>query len=400
MTTTMAPAVSTDLQEMLDAVERVRPIVTEHRDDAERDTRLARPVYQALIDAGFMAMPAPEVYGGREMSAGDLLTVWEALARVDTAAAWNVVMNSSVALVSAFLPASFSDRMYAGGYATLAGGFNPPTMGVRVDGGWRVDGQVPFMSGCHNAEWVMFPILEIVDGEPLVDADTGMPVVRAAIIPMSEITIADTWHTLGMRGTGSADGVFESTFVPDEAVFAIGPLTSPNPKVDGPLARMFPLLSVLGESIVSVAAAAEALAILKGIAAEKAASYTEATLRDREYIQVLVGKAQARTDAARVYLHDAARSGHDEAAGGSLLSDDAKVAIQLASCFAAEQSAEAIRLVHEAAGSSGIRIEAGLERLFRDAHTLTQHASKAMPRYGSAGRLLLGLPNDWIFLSF
>jgi hypothetical protein len=31
---------------------------------------------------------------------------------------------------------------------------------------------------------------------------------------------------------------------------------------------------------------------------------------------------------------------------------------------------------------------------------LTQHASKASPRYASTGRLLFGLENDWIFLAF
>ena len=56
--------------------------------------------------------------------------------------------------------------------------------------------------------------------------------------------------------------------------------------------------------------------------------------------------------------------------------------------------------MHAAAGSSGIREELGFERGFRDLHTLSRHASKALPRYGSAGRLMFGLDNDWIFLSF
>jgi alkylation response protein AidB-like acyl-CoA dehydrogenase len=150
----------------------------------------------------------------------------------------------------------------------------------------------------------------------------------------------------------------------------------------------------------AIAVAAEAVALFRAIAAEKAASYTAATLRDREYIQVLVGKAHARVEASRRYLHQACDRAYAEAAAGHLLSEGSKIDMQLAACFAAEQCAEAVRLVHEAAGTSGIRIEAGLERLFRDVHTLTQHASKSIPRYGSAGRLLLGLPNDWIFLSF
>jgi hypothetical protein len=31
---------------------------------------------------------------------------------------------------------------------------------------------------------------------------------------------------------------------------------------------------------------------------------------------------------------------------------------------------------------------------------LLQHSSKSAPRYGSAGRLMFGLENDWVWLSF
>lgn len=391
---------STDVTEMLAALERIRPTIEQHRAVAEAERRLAEPVYRALIDSGLMGMTAPRAYGGREMAAVDLLTVWEAVARIDPSAGWNLVMNSSVALFAAHLPESVTDAMFAEGYATLAGAFNPPGRATRVAGGWRVDGQIPFASGCHYAASALFPFVELVDGAPVLAVDTGMPVTRAAIVPMRDLDLADTWHTMGMRGTGSADMVLRGVFVADAHVFPVGPLTTPNPKLDGPLARMFPLLSVHGESVVSIAVAAEAVALFRAIAAEKAASYTAATLRDREYIQVLVGKAHARVEASRRYLHQACDRAYAEAAAGHLLSEGSKIDMQLAACFAAEQCAEAVRLVHEAAGTSGIRIEAGLERLFRDVHTLTQHASKSIPRYGSAGRLLLGLPNDWIFLSF
>jgi hypothetical protein len=31
---------------------------------------------------------------------------------------------------------------------------------------------------------------------------------------------------------------------------------------------------------------------------------------------------------------------------------------------------------------------------------LLQHSSKSSARYASAGRLMVGLPNDWVWLSF
>jgi len=51
-------------------------------------------------------------------------------------------------------------------------------------------------------------------------------------------------------------------------------------------------------------------------------------------------------------------------------------------------------------GTSSTRVGQPFERHFRDAHTLLQHSSKSSPRYGSAGRLMFGLENDWVWLSF
>jgi hypothetical protein len=52
--------------------------------------------------------------------------------------------------------------------------------------------------------------------------------------------------------------------------------------------------------------------------------------------------------------------------------------------------------VNDAVGTSSIRNESPFERHFRDAHVLLQHSDKSSARYDSAGRLMLGLENDWI----
>jgi hypothetical protein len=45
-------------------------------------------------------------------------------------------------------------------------------------------------------------------------------------------------------------------------------------------------------------------------------------------------------------------------------------------------------------------LEAGLSVDFRDLHVLLQHSDKSCQRYASAGRLMFGLENDWVWLSF
>ena len=100
-------------------------------------------------------------------------------------------------------------------------------------------------------------------------------------------------------------------------------------------------------------------------------------------------------------LSRAAEFAHDDLErSGELLSPGAKIRLQLAVSFAAEACAEAVRLVNDAVGTSSIRIGQPFERRFRDTHTLLQHSDKSSPRYASAGRLMFGLENDWVWLSF
>jgi alkylation response protein AidB-like acyl-CoA dehydrogenase len=106
-------------------------------------------------------------------------------------------------------------------------------------------------------------------------------------------------------------------------------------------------------------------------------------------------------EAARDTLHRAAAEGYEDVVqSGSLLSIDAKIRLQLAICFAAEACAEAVRIVNDAVGASSIRLAQPFERHFRDVHVLIQHSDKSSARYASAGRLMFGLENGWVWLSF
>ena len=389
----------TDLASALAAVETVRPVLEQHRDWAEANRQLAPEAYRAMIGAGLGRLPLPESHGGSGLRPDELLTVWEALARIDPAAAWNLLMTSGNMTMVGPLPEEGLAEVFATGPTTIAGALNPPLTGTRVDGGWLVSGGSPFASGCHHTPWFALGAIEVRDGEPVLDPATGAPQPFVVVLPRRDATIVDSWHTVGMRGTGSATIEVEDLFVPDRRAWSLPRIASPHPSFDRPYQRMWPMVQVHAESIVSVAVAASAVDALVELAGAKTASYTVTPLRDRELIQYQAGRARALVDAARAYLHTACRAAYVEAQT-SRLCDRTKMDMQLAGCFAAEACADSVRLVHEAAGTSGIRLEAPFERHLRDALTLSQHASKASARYASAGRLLFGLPNDWIFLSF
>ena len=168
-------------------------------------------------------------------------------------------MNQAVANFAAWLPVEGADELFRDGIPTAATAFHPLAAATRVEGGWRITGQVPFASGCRNVKWLAMPAAEMEGGQPKIDPASGKSVPFVAFFPRGAASIEDTWHTTGMRGTGSADIVVRDLVVPDQMTAMVGPLRNPSPGFEGPLYRIFPLHGVLGEAIVSVGVAAAAV---------------------------------------------------------------------------------------------------------------------------------------------
>jgi len=386
---------------LLHEVEVIRPIIEEHAASAEANRQLSSVVYDAMYNAGLFAMLAPKAHGGLELHPIEAMQVWESIARSDSAAAWNLVMNQAVAAYAAWLPAEGAQELFRDGPTTIAGALNPPAAASRADGGWRITGQCPFGSGCQNAQWLAMPAVEMEGDQPKVDPATGQPAPFGVFFPSSEAKILDTWHTIGMRGSGSTDYAVDNLFVPDHLIAPVAPLSNPAPGFEGPLFRMWPWTAILGEATVSVGVAAAAVDAAVQLCKTKTPAYNAIPLREQQLAQFQMGKAKARVEASRDTLYRAAEVAYEDVAtSGSLLSIDSKIRLQLAVSFTAEACAEAVRFVNDAVGTSSIRLDQPFERHFRDAHVLLQHSSKSSPRYGSAGRLLFGLDNDWVWLSF
>ncbi len=382
-----------------DRIESIRPIIEEHAPQTEEDRHLAEPVYQAMQDAGLMRLLAPKAYGGDEVHPVEAYKVWEAVAKIDSAAGWNLQIAAAAAGFIAWLPAEGAEEIYADGPdLVVAGAFFPPAGATKVDGGWVATGRTPFASGCHRADWFLMPMVEM-DGElPKIDPATGEPAPIAAIFRREDVEIIDTWHTVGMRGTGSADITVTEAFVPDHRTAPVAPLTDPQPAFTNPYFKTMPWPGVHGETTVSLGIAAAAIDKLVRLATEKTPAYAENPLGAREIAQHHAAKATALLDGARVFLHDSIAQAVTEAAAGGV-SPAAKHRCQLSACLAAEAAGQAVDLVHEAAGTTSIRLGHGIERHHRDVHVLTQHASKSVIRYQDVGKLMFGQTVDWFVLN-
>ena len=57
------------------------------------------------------------------------------------------------------------------------------------------------------------------DGSPIDASDRPGPMIRTCLMPAEHWEIRDTWHTFGLKGTGSHHVALTDVFVPDENFF-------------------------------------------------------------------------------------------------------------------------------------------------------------------------------------
>ena len=74
-----------------------------------------------------------------------------------------------------------------------------------------------------------------MDGDQPRRNDQGNPVQCYMFLPADQAQILDTWHTLGMRDTGSDDVAISDLFIPERHTAPLVPLEQPGTAYQGPL---------------------------------------------------------------------------------------------------------------------------------------------------------------------
>jgi alkylation response protein AidB-like acyl-CoA dehydrogenase len=210
-------------------------------------------------------------------------------------------------------------------------------------------------------------------------------------MPRDELEVLDTWHTLGLRGTGSHDTVADELFVPRERVFSL----LDGPRIDRPLYR-FPIFGYFALSIAAAALgnARGAIEELGALAANKVGQGSTRTLAERPATHAAVAAAEASLRAARALYYEAIEAAWEAAQEDEPVPVAARCDLRLAATHAARTSADVVRSMYDLAGGSAIYDDSPLQRRFRDAHTATAHFQVNAASREVQGRLLLGQPTD------
>jgi alkylation response protein AidB-like acyl-CoA dehydrogenase len=390
----------TDVEALRQGVEKIAPVLRENAPLGDRECRLPDASVDAMREVGLYRMWIPRALGGFEIDPVSAFDLIEEIARADAAAAWNLFMSVNPSIVGMWLPEQGADEVYAG-EPRFAGTLFPPMTAVPVDGGYRITGRIPFVSGCHAATWLIFTAVPTDDGVPRTTED-GRPVTVLVFLPRAEWQIVENWDVLGMRGTGSHDVTVDGVVVPDRRAPLLVPFADapPGPAFQGPLYRMVIWQGTGVSAAIPLGIARAAISDALELAAVKTPAYTVVPLRERAAVQTEIARAEGHRCAARAYLREVLAEGYAACEAGRPFDTDHRRALQLAATHAVEAAATAVRLVHQVAGTSAIRNNRPFAAHFRDVHTVTQHAFVSPARYESVGQLMLGLPPEWPLFAF
>ncbi len=263
------------------------------------------------------------------------------------------VVNEDLVLISS----GGSDWLPGNGVAT------------KVDGGFRIHARKIFASGCPAGSLLMTSA--IYD-----DPEAGATVLHYAVPFAAEgVKIADTWHTLGMRGTASHDVELNDVFVADAAISARRPAGKWHPLFHGIYMIAFPM--VLNAYVgVAEQARATALKLARG-------------KKGNGHLAVLVGRMENAFADAELGIERMMSIAETSKPGAVTTGQTAS-----AKSLVTRAAIETVECAMAVAGGASFYQATGLERAFRDVQGAKFHPLQELPQLEYAGRLALGWDID------
>lgn len=362
-------------------VEQVRELLPELRERAaihDADDSFVADNYARLKELRVFSAGVPEEFGGGGASHPELADMLRTIARGCGSTALSLSMHThliaglmwrwrhgdkGVEPLFKRLAAEQLVLVSSGGSDWLEGSGTAE----KVEGGFKVSGRKVFSSGCPAGQLLMTMAI-------YQDPQAGPTVLHVAVPMANNVEILDTWHTMGMRGTGSHDLVINGVFIPEATI----PVRRPQ----GKWHRFFDVVSTVVWPLVS--------SVYLGVAESARDLALELAKKKREdtVTQLLVGEMDTQLAHAQLAVEGMVRLANDydfEPALG--ISNRIYLYKNLASraCLATVDKAM------EVAGGASFFRKNNLERLFRDVQGVRFHPWQEKRQYLFSGRVALGL---------
>lgn len=377
------PTPATATPAVCDIARQLAPHLAAGAAEADATDHFVADNYVLLRNAGLVAAGVPSELGGGGAGVRELADMLRILATACGSTALAFAMHThqvavpawrwrhqKIAATEPLLRRIAADRiiLLSSGGSDWIGGSGTAH---KVDGGYRVSGRKVFTSGAPAGDLLMTGAVYTEDGQDYV-LHFGVSMTAP------EVRINDTWHTLGMRGTGSHDVHIDNLFVPDAAI-----------ALKRKAAEWHPLFQIIATIAMPLI-----YAVYLGVA-ESARDLALDLARRRPVtadLMQLAGRMDTALRAAQL-AHQAMIA----AAECNAPSAESVNEIMMCKTLVATHTIHAVELAMELAGGAGFYRAAGLERRFRDIQGARYHPLQHSPQARYAGAMALGEPVLTIF---
>lgn len=372
-------ATNPNAAQILANIRAIRSALQARGAEIDEARRIPDDVLEMVRNTGAFRMMMPRVWGGPEMNPMQLNDALEELAMGNGAVAWCVMIQMDSGQYSGLLDPTVAKRVYSSLDTTTSNVIRAAGRAMKVDGGYIVNGRWPFASGCLHSDWFAGGChVQIGDTDEILLDAAGQPLHHMVIAKSSEFQIHDTWHTTGLRGTGSNDMEAKDLFVPEDHVFRFEKSAHSGALYAWPAI----LVSKMPGVVLGIARnAIETVTLL--MRAKKVKS---------EYVALAIADAHTHYASARSYVHSSLETVWKRLESGQQPTEAERASVFLARAHAFQSARAAVQLLFDALGGAAVYSKkVVLERHLRDLNTACQHTFGQRRAQVSAVELMLGV---------
>jgi alkylation response protein AidB-like acyl-CoA dehydrogenase len=211
------------------------------------------------------------------------------------------------------------------------------------------------------------------------DPETHGPRVHL-VMPRNDLEIDDTWHVMGLQGTGSKDVVAHEVFVPEHRTIDTRTLfrgASPYAATQATNLYRLSAEAMLSVSVATAVLGSAKYALRQFIerTKERRVILTGARKAEHGPTQVRLAEAAAEIHSADLLLHDVLGEFDQLMAEGDGFTVEHRARAKWNAAYSAELCRRAVARMFSGSGAHAVYAPSGLQAAFRNVNVGAQHAS-------------------------
>lgn len=371
-------------QDIYDRVLALGDLFRRNAPEARKIRKVPQENIDALQEAGFFLALQPRRWGGHEVDPQDFFRMHLAIAENCMSTAW----ASGIVAVHAFQLALMDERAQQDVWGDdihtrVSSSYAPLGKVTEVDGGFRLSGRWGWSSGSDHCTWVFLGA---------ICPDGGF---RSFLVPRGDYEIVDTWHAMGLQGTGSNDIVVDDVFVPDYRTHkAEDGFLGTNPGVTADSAPLYRLpwaqLFVRVVSTPAIGAARDALDLYRQLVVGKASGDLTKLAGDTAPQERIAAAITSIDEMEAILFRNFDRMMAQVSAGEEVPVLE-RIKYRYQASLVIERCMAVVDSLFSSAGGSSVFLGSEIQQRFLDIHTGRAHVANNPTSFArNLGSVLLG----------